>query len=79
MLESKGGIIFVAGIGFFVFAFLSNVVVPVLMFRDLPEQRVEQLINDRVMYQFTELSKRYPDVFRAAFTEPTLEACASAS
>lgn len=78
MLESKGGIIFVAGIGFFVFAFLSNVVVPVLMFRDLPEQGVDQVINDRLMYQFTELSKRYPDSFRAAFTEPTREACADA-
>ncbi len=78
MLESKGGIIFVAGIGFFVFAFLSNVVVPVLMFRDLPEQRVEQTISDRVMYQFTELSKRYPDAFRTAFTAPTPEACANA-
>ncbi len=78
MLESKGGIIFIAGLGFFAFAFMSNVVVPIMMFRDLPEQSVEQVINPRVMYQFTELSKRYPDAFRSAFNEPTEEACAKA-
>ena len=70
MLESKGGILFIAGIGFFAFAFLSNVAVPMLMFKDLPEQTVEEVINDRVMYQFTELSARYPEPFREAFGEP---------
>ena len=43
MLESKAGVVFVAGIGFFAFAFVSNVVVPVLMFKDLPEQRLKKL------------------------------------
>lgn len=78
MLESRAGVLFVAGIGFFVFAFVSNVVVPVLMFKDLPEKTAEEVVNDNVMYQFTELSKRYPEPFRQAYGEPTEETCADA-
>ena len=78
MFESKAGVLFIAGIGFFALAFLSNVVVPVLMFRDLPEQTVEAVVNDRTLYQFTELSKRYPEAFRAAFKGTTTEDCAEA-
>ena len=78
MFESKGGVIFVAGIGFFAFAFLSNVALPILMYQDQPEQTVEEVINPRLMYQFEELSQRYPEPFRAAFGEPTEENCADA-
>lgn len=78
MFESKTGILFIAGIGFFALAFLSNVVIPVLMFKDLPEQTAEEMVNDRVMYQFNELSRRYPDAFEQAFGEPTEENCAEA-
>ena len=78
MLESRAGVFFVAGIGFFVFAFVSNVIVPVLMFKDLPEQTAEDVVNDNVMYQFTELSQRYPEAFRDAYGEPTKEKCAEA-
>lgn len=78
MFESKAGVVFIAGIGFFALAFLSNVVVPVLMFRDLPEQTVETVINDRLRYQFAELSQRYPESFRAAFGEANDETCAEA-
>ena len=78
MLESKAGVLFVAGIGFFAFAFLSNVAVPMLMFKDLPEQTVEEVVNDRVMYQFDELGQRYPVQFRDAFREPNEKAFAYA-
>ena len=78
MFESKAGVVFIAGIGFFALAFLSNVVVPVLMFKDLPEQTVEQVINDRVRYQFDELNQRYPESFREAFGEADDESCAQA-
>lgn len=78
MFESKAGIIFVAGIGFFALAFVSNAVVPVLMFQDLPEKTVETLVseNDRVMYQFNELSRRYPESFEKYVGEPTADNCA---
>ena len=45
MLETKTGVFFIAGLGFFGLAFLSNALVPVLMYRDLPEQTVEQLVG----------------------------------
>ena len=38
MLETKAGVLFIAGIGFFALAFLSNAVVPIMMYRHLPEQ-----------------------------------------
>ena len=78
MLESKAGVLYVAGIGFFVFAFVSNAVVPALMFQEMPEKTAEESVNSNVMYQFTELSKRYPESFRNAYGEPTEENCADA-
>lgn len=78
MFESKAGVVFIAGLGFFALAFLSNVVVPVLMYQDMPEQSVEQMINDRTLYQFSELSKRYPAQFRAAFKDDGKDSCADA-
>ena len=47
MLESKAGVLFIAGIGFFALAFLSNALVPALMYRDLPEQTVEQIAQEQ--------------------------------
>jgi cytochrome c oxidase cbb3-type subunit II len=78
MFESKTGIIFVAGIGFFALAFLSNVAIPIFMYQDLPEQTAEQMVNARALYQFQELSRRYPETFRQHFGEPTKQACADA-
>lgn len=78
MFESKAGIFFIAGIGFFALAFVSNAVVPALMYQDLPEQTAEQMVNDKVMYQFEELSRRYPESFREHIGEPTEDNCAAA-
>ena len=78
MFESKTGIIFIAGIGFFALAFLSNVAIPIFMYQDLPEQTAEQMVNARALYQFQELSRRYPKTFRQHFGEPTKQACADA-
>jgi hypothetical protein len=73
MFESKSGVFFVAGLVFFAFAFLSNAVVPALMYRDLPEKPVEELINSNLRYQFEDLAQRYPDSFKAAYGEPPTE------
>ena len=78
MFESKAGILFVAGIGFFALAFVSNALVPILMYKDLPEQTAEQVVNDRALYQFRELSRRYPDSFREAFGDANPQNCAEA-
>lgn len=78
MFESKAGVLFIAGLAFFALAFLSNVVVPVLMFRELGEATAEEVVNDSVLYQFGELSQRYPESFRAAFTGVDTDNCAEA-
>src|SRR5262249_28212772 len=78
MLESKAGGLFIAGIGFFGLAFLSNALVPTLMYRDLPEQSVEQLLrhNGNLRYQFEDLARRFPDSFTAAYGRPPEEPAA---
>jgi hypothetical protein len=76
MLESKAGVLFIAGIGFFALAFLSNALVPALMYRDLPEKTVEQLLvnNGNLRYQFEDLARRFPDSFTAAYGKPPVDA-----
>lgn len=76
MFEKKSGILLIGGLGFFMFAFLSNAVVPILMYRHMPEQTAEQLVSQNVMYQFEDLSLRYPEAFKKYIGEPTEQNCA---
>ncbi len=78
MFESKTGIFFIAGIGFFVLAFVSNGLLPMIMYQDLPEQTAEEVVNRRIMVQFRDLSERYPEPFTQAFGEVSEEKCAEA-
>jgi cytochrome c oxidase cbb3-type subunit 2 len=67
MLESKSGILLVAGLLFFGLAFVSNAVVPYMMYKHLPEQTAEELVNGNLRYQFEDLARRYPDAFEKAY------------
>ena len=78
MFESKAGILWIGGLGFFALAFLSNVVVPLQMYKHLPEQTVEESINPRVQRQFRDLKERYPEAFAKYYGEDTAENCAKA-
>jgi hypothetical protein len=78
MFESKTGVLFIAGVGFFAFAFLSNALVPMFMYKDLPEKTAEEVVNRRVLAQFEDLSRRYGESFTAAYGKPTEENCADA-
>jgi hypothetical protein len=78
MFESKSGIFFIAGVGFFLLAFLGNGIVPMIMYKDRPEQTAEQVVNTRTLTQFRDLQSRYPEAFEAAFGEASAEACAAA-
>lgn len=78
MFENKSGILLIGGIGFFLFAFLSNAVVPILMYRNMPEKTAEESVNENLLYQFEDLSVRYPEAFKEHFGEPTAENCAEA-
>src|SRR5436190_9273611 len=70
MFEKKSGILLIAGIGFFAFAFLSNAVIPILMYRHLPEKSAEQLVNANLRYQFEDLANRFPAAFEKAYGKP---------
>lgn len=85
MFESKSGIFLVGGIGFFVLAFLSNALVPAMMYSvsdeeieagvstnlaNQPEKTVEELINGNLRYQFEELAMRFPGPFADAYGTP---------
>ena len=78
MFESKSGIFFIAGIGFFLLAFLGNGVVPMIMYKDRHEQTAEEVVNKRVLNQFRDLAERYPEQFQAAFGEVSVDKCAEA-
>jgi len=78
MFESKSGIFFIAGVGFFLLAFLGNGIVPMIMYKDRAEQTAEQVVNTRTLTQFRDLQSRYPEAFEAAFGEASAEACAAA-
>lgn len=45
MFESKAGVLFVGGLGFFAFAFVSNALVPIFMYQDIEEQHVLQYVT----------------------------------
>ena len=67
ILEKKSGVLLIAGLAFFGLAFVSNALVPALMYKDLPEKTAEQLVNGNLRYEFEDLARRYPDSFEAAF------------
>jgi hypothetical protein len=70
MFEKKSGILLVAGFAFFAIAFLSNALVPALMYRHLPEQSAEQLVNGNLRLQFEDLARRFPESFEKAYGTP---------
>lgn len=69
MFESKSGVFLIAGLGFFALAFLSNGVVPILMYSHLKEKSVEELIEDQkgrpynIMTVFRDLKVTYREPF----------------
>lgn len=70
MFESKSGILLIAGFLFFGIAFASNAVVPIMMYRNLPEQTAEELVTGNVRYQFEDLAQRYPAAFEKNYGNP---------
>jgi hypothetical protein len=73
MFESKSGILFIAGIGFFALAFLGNAVVPMLMYAHVPEKTAEEMVNRNTLIQFRDLQLRYPEEFARHIGELTPE------
>ena len=78
MFESKSGVLLIGGLGFFLLAFVSNALVPILMYQELPEQQLAELTNPNLMYQFEDLQVRFPESFQKYYGEATKEKCAEA-
>jgi len=70
MFESKSGVLLIAGLGFFGLAFLSNGLVPILLYADRKEKTAEELVNHHVVAQLQDLATRYPEGFARAFGAP---------
>jgi hypothetical protein len=70
MFERNSGVMFIAGFAFFALAFISNALVPALMYRNLPEKKVIELVNPNIRYQFEDLARRYPESFKKYFDTP---------
>ena len=78
MFESKAMVLWVAGLAFFVIALVANLLVAAFTFKDLPERSTKELPNPNLMYEFEDLSKRFPESFAKHFGQPSKEKCAEA-
>lgn len=76
MFEGKLSIVGIAGVGFFVLAFVANALAPMFIYKDLPEQTAEQVVNERVLAQLRNLQSRYPESFQKYVGEPSAQKCA---
>lgn len=76
MFESKSGVLLIGGLGFFAFAFLSNALVPALMYRHLPEATVTELVESEQQHHVSvrgSQSSLSRQQFAKYFGKPTME------
>ncbi len=69
MFETRSGIFLIAGLGFFVLAFLVMGLLPWTMYLDQPEKTVEQLAQEGILHEFVQLAERFPDRFQEYFPD----------
>jgi hypothetical protein len=63
MFESKSGVFLIAGLGFFALAFVSNGLVPILMYSHLEEKKASQLVTKPLLVSLRNLQEIYPESF----------------
>ena len=78
MFESKSGILLIAGIGFFVLAFVVMAMIPITIYSGQPELSLQELADAGMTHEFVDLAERYPDRFKKYFGEPTIDNYATA-
>jgi cytochrome c oxidase cbb3-type subunit 2 len=70
MFETKSGVFLVAGLIFFILAFLVMGVLPWMIYRNVPEQTVADMINEHgIVPEFVELAEKFPERFAKHFPE----------
>jgi hypothetical protein len=82
MFERTSGILLIAGLGFFALAFLSNGLLPALMYADQEEKTVEQILDEQMQRHdagkqkltvvdfFKELADQYEGQFKQYYVDP---------
>ncbi len=78
MFETKSGVVGIAGLFFFVFAFIVMGALPWTIYKDQPELTALQLAEKGIPHEFVDLAERFPQQFREYYGEPTTEAFAEA-
>lgn len=69
MFESKSGIFFIAGLGFFGLSFVVMAVLPWTIYAGEEEKTIEQLASRGIVPEFVELAERFPEQFNQYFGE----------
>ena len=78
MFESKSGIFFIAGLGFFGLSFVVMAVLPWTIYAGEEEKTIEQLASRGIVPEFVELAERFPEQFNQYFGEVSYESFAEA-
>ena len=78
MFESKSGIFFIAGLGFFGLSFVVMAVLPRTIYAGEEEKTIEQLASRGIVPEFVELAERFPEQFNQYFGEVSYESFAEA-
>lgn len=78
MFETKSGVFFIAGIGFFGLAFLVMAVLPWTIYAGEKELTVAEMASKGIVPEFVDLAERYPEQFKKYFGKPDFESFARA-
>jgi hypothetical protein len=78
MFESKSGIFFIAGLGFFGLSFVVMAVLPWTIYAGEEEKTIEQLASRGIVPEFVELAERFPEQFNQYFGDVSYESFAEA-
>lgn len=78
MFESKSGIFFIAGLGFFGLSFLVMAVLPWTIYAGEKELDLNELAVRGITHEFVDLAERYPEQFKKHFGEVSYESFSEA-
>jgi hypothetical protein len=69
MFESKTGVFLIAGLFFFVLAFVVMGLLPWTIYLDQPEKTLEDLAGEGIIHEFVELREKFPEQFQRYYGE----------
>jgi len=78
MFESKSGVFLIAGLAFFILAFVVMGLVPILIFHGEPELTTHQLAEQGIVPEFVELAEKFPERFQKHYGTVSTESFAEA-